>query len=66
MEAGPPLDNKMWDAIEQVSSELLPFRGKLTRLGTLKREDQIEALTAQFNVSLKGLDIDYDHFCLDC
>ncbi|CAJ0956739.1 unnamed protein product, partial [Mesorhabditis belari] len=51
LDAGPPLDEKMWDAIEQVSSELVPFRGKLTRLGALKREDQIEALTTQFNTA---------------
>lgn len=49
-ETGPPLDETMWNVIEQCTSELVFSRGKFTRLAVLPRNEQIEALHEQFQL----------------
>lgn len=44
------LDSNLWGVIEQCSSELILSQNKFTRLGVLPKKDQIEALSARFNV----------------
>ncbi|GMS83222.1 hypothetical protein PENTCL1PPCAC_30574, partial [Pristionchus entomophagus] len=50
LEAGPPLDAAMWSAVKQCRAELVLSKGEFTRLGVLPRAEQIEALTAQFQL----------------
>ncbi|KAK0425356.1 hypothetical protein QR680_009158 [Steinernema hermaphroditum] len=47
---GEPLDDVMWAAIEQCSSELVLSNGKFNRLANLPRRDQMEALSLQFQL----------------
>ncbi|VDM26105.1 unnamed protein product [Toxocara canis] len=45
------LNANMWNVIEQCSSELVLTQGsKFTRLGVLSKKDQVEALSAKFQV----------------
>ncbi|VDD88616.1 unnamed protein product [Enterobius vermicularis] len=44
------LDTNLWSVIEQCSSELILSQNKFTRLGVLPKKDQIEALSARFNI----------------
>ena len=50
MKPGPPLDEMMWNVVEQCSSELIFYRGKFSRLAALARNEQIEALHEQFQL----------------
>ncbi|VDK46569.1 unnamed protein product [Anisakis simplex] len=45
------LNSNMWNVIEQCSSELILTQGnKFTRLGVLSKRDQVEALSAKFQL----------------
>ncbi|MFH4975092.1 hypothetical protein AB6A40_001801 [Gnathostoma spinigerum] len=44
------LNSNLWDVIEQCSSELILMHNKFTRLGVLSKKDQIEALSAKFQL----------------
>lgn len=44
------LDANLWAVIEQCSSELILAQNKFTRLGVLPKKDQIDALSAKFQV----------------
>ncbi|KAK0426369.1 hypothetical protein QR680_009674 [Steinernema hermaphroditum] len=50
---GEPLDDIMWVAIEQSSSELVLSNGKFNRLAILSRRNQMEALSSQFQRARK-------------
>ncbi|KAK0426371.1 hypothetical protein QR680_009674 [Steinernema hermaphroditum] len=52
---GEPLDDIMWVAIEQSSSELVLSNGKFNRLAILSRRNQMEALSSQFQNIANGL-----------
>lgn len=51
MEAGPELNSQTWKVIKECGDELIAYNGRFTRLSKLGRREQIEALTAKFNVS---------------
>ena len=42
----------MWEVIEQCSTELVQCKGRFTRIAALNKQDQVDALSAQFNVSI--------------
>ncbi|OZC05484.1 hypothetical protein X798_07542, partial [Onchocerca flexuosa] len=44
------LDANLWAVIEQCSSELILAQNKFTRLGVLPKKDQIDALSAKFQL----------------
>lgn len=44
------LNSNLWAVIEQCSSELILAQNKFTRLGVLPKKDQIDALSAKFQV----------------
>ncbi|CAI4226521.1 unnamed protein product [Auanema sp. JU1783] len=50
MELGEPYNEQMVSVVDQCMSELTYLRGKFLRLGTLNRNDQIEALNGQFQL----------------
>ncbi|KAF1594287.1 UNVERIFIED_CONTAM: Cell division cycle 5-like protein, partial [Eudyptes robustus] len=50
MEEGPKLDLGMWNIIKECADELICYDGRYTRLSSLGRREQVEALTAKFNV----------------
>ncbi|CAJ0567876.1 unnamed protein product, partial [Mesorhabditis spiculigera] len=50
-EQGPPMDEEYWEAVDQCFGELAFSRGKFCRLGGLGKEQQIEALSQQFNMA---------------
>lgn len=49
------LNANLWAVIEQCSSELILAQNKFTRLGVLPKKDQIDALSAKFQVECSFL-----------